>query len=420
MPSCRRLGDALDDRDELHEARTALVAQEAIDLAAAMLVRGVHRREDVVLDAVCAQMPQAAHDLVEAAAPTPGQTERVVDLAGAVDRDPDEELVLLEEARPLRRRAWCRSSGSCTRPAAPASGSGRPAPRSGGRTRAPSTSARRPATRPARPERGRAPRSADGRRSPAARRPSGSGCPGTASPWRGRSSRSSRGCRSRRSASRAGEKPRAHRHASRPSSDIPAAAGHRSALTATCTHRPDRIAELRGASRTAPRSIGSKPTTSGCDWRAVSASIAVWLTGPSVQASSIEAPGNQEGAIPLSPRVVAGESAPTAEPSTRGPTDHEATERHELGRSDPPACATSAEEMAVIRGGPAGHRGGHRAGHLAGRRLLPPRPPYRRPQPPARRVVHRAHAAHQHDLYLASQTPSFARSSASSAAAKAC
>ena len=66
-----------------------------------MLVRGVDRREDVALDAACAQVLQAAHHLVEAAAPALGQPERVVDLARAVDRDPDEELVLLEERRPL-------------------------------------------------------------------------------------------------------------------------------------------------------------------------------------------------------------------------------------------------------------------------------------------------------------------------------
>ena len=49
-----------------------------------------------------------------------------------------------------------------------------------------------------------APRSAGGCTAPAARRPSGSGCPGRASPWTGRSSTRSRGCRSRRSAWPAG------------------------------------------------------------------------------------------------------------------------------------------------------------------------------------------------------------------------
>ena len=47
-----------------------------------------------------AQVLQAAHHLVKAAAPAPGQTERVVNLARTVDRDPDEEVVLLEEGRP--------------------------------------------------------------------------------------------------------------------------------------------------------------------------------------------------------------------------------------------------------------------------------------------------------------------------------
>src|SRR5206468_2011071 len=93
--------DALDDRDVLVEARAALVAQEAVDLDRAAGVRGVQRRERVVLDAVLAQEVEPAHDPVEAALAALVDAERVVQLTRAVDRDADEEAVLGEDLRPL-------------------------------------------------------------------------------------------------------------------------------------------------------------------------------------------------------------------------------------------------------------------------------------------------------------------------------
>ena len=336
LPSSVGLGDALDDGDELDEARAALVAQEAIHLASAVLVRGVDRREDVALDAACrAGAPSRASP--GRTLPRPPLVRRKVSW---ISRGPSIEIPTRKSCS-LKNAAhsvvelvplvWIVYSGSLPRLQVLR----RPARRSGGRTRAPSTSARHPAMRPARPGRGRAPRSAGGCRSPAAPRPSGSDCPDTASPWRERSSRSSRGCRWRRWASRAGEKPPAHRHASRPSSDVPAPAGHRSAITAACTSWRDRLTEQtrHGATRVAL-----------CD-----------LSG-----------------------------------SRAGP-----------------------------RGGLLGRRAGPRGGHFAGRSLFPRRPRYRRPRRFARRVVRRAHPVCQHDLYPASQTPSFVCSSASSEAAKA-
>ena len=62
-----RLGDALDDRDELDEPRAALVAEEAVDLAAVVAVRGVDGRQRVPLDARRLQVLEAAHHLVERA-----------------------------------------------------------------------------------------------------------------------------------------------------------------------------------------------------------------------------------------------------------------------------------------------------------------------------------------------------------------
>src|SRR5262249_5815176 len=95
------LGNALDDRDELHEPCAALVPQEAVDLAAAVAVRGMDRRERVPLDASVAQRLEPAHHLVERPLAALVHPVRVVDLPWAVDRKADEEVVLAEERCPL-------------------------------------------------------------------------------------------------------------------------------------------------------------------------------------------------------------------------------------------------------------------------------------------------------------------------------
>ena len=79
----------------------ALVAQEAVDLAAVVAVRGVDGRERVPLDARRLQELEAADHLVERAAAALVDPVGVVQLARPVDRDPDQEVVLLEERRPL-------------------------------------------------------------------------------------------------------------------------------------------------------------------------------------------------------------------------------------------------------------------------------------------------------------------------------
>ena len=198
------LGDALDDGDELDEARAALVAQEAVHLAAVIGVRGVDRRQRVPLDSSGLQVLETA--------PSPGRTSPCRPCsrgrrrgARAARRSRSRRgSRSRRRTPPTPRRAACRSSGSCRQLAAPASGTGLQAQPSDGRSRRPSASARRPATRSSPPARARAPRSAAGRTPRAARPPSGSASPGRASPSRGRSSRSSRGCRQPRSASRAG------------------------------------------------------------------------------------------------------------------------------------------------------------------------------------------------------------------------
>ena len=97
----RGFGHPLDDRDELHEPRSTLVAQEPVDLVATVLVCRVHGGQDVVFDAGRAQVAQAAHHVVEGAVRTFGHAKGVVDVTRAVDRDPDQEVMLLEEPGPF-------------------------------------------------------------------------------------------------------------------------------------------------------------------------------------------------------------------------------------------------------------------------------------------------------------------------------
>ena len=96
----RLLGGALDDRDELHPLRAQLVAEEAIDGAAVLLVGGVDRAQNVELDAVLAQMPPSLHDEVEGALSAPVAPVGVVQFARPVDAQADQEIVLLEEGAP--------------------------------------------------------------------------------------------------------------------------------------------------------------------------------------------------------------------------------------------------------------------------------------------------------------------------------
>ena len=120
-----RLGDPLDDRDELDEAGAALVAEEAVDLAAVVGVRGVDRRQRVPVDLRVAQVAEPAHHLVERALAALVHAVGVVQLARPVDRDADEEVVLAEERRPLLveqravrldrvRGPLARAAGSCS------------------------------------------------------------------------------------------------------------------------------------------------------------------------------------------------------------------------------------------------------------------------------------------------------------------
>jgi hypothetical protein len=96
-----RLGDPLDDRDELDKACAALVPEEAVDLASVVGVGGVDRRQGVPLDPGFLKEGEPTHDLVERTRAALVDAVGVVELLRAVDREPDQEVVLFEEGGPL-------------------------------------------------------------------------------------------------------------------------------------------------------------------------------------------------------------------------------------------------------------------------------------------------------------------------------
>ena len=155
------------------------------------------------------QVLEAAHHLVERALAALVHAVGVVHLARPVDRDPDQEVVRLEERRPLLVEQRAVRLDRVRRPLPRLQVLLRQLDRPRGRTRAPSSSARRPARRSSPPAPARAPRSAAARTPRADRPPSGTASPDTASPSTGRSSRSSRGCTPHPSASPADETPAA-------------------------------------------------------------------------------------------------------------------------------------------------------------------------------------------------------------------
>ncbi|HEY5661766.1 MAG TPA: hypothetical protein VIR59_13350 [Gaiellaceae bacterium] len=77
------------------------VAQEAVDVVSVLGVRGVDRRQRVPLDTGVREIAEAAHDLIERAFVALVDAVRIVQLPLPVDREPDQEVVLLEERGPL-------------------------------------------------------------------------------------------------------------------------------------------------------------------------------------------------------------------------------------------------------------------------------------------------------------------------------
>ena len=93
-------GHPLDDRDELQVLRAELFGQEAVDLQRVVGVGGVHRGQRVPFDAGFSQTVQSGDHPVERGLSALVAAVRVVHLAGTVDRDPDQEVVVGQEARP--------------------------------------------------------------------------------------------------------------------------------------------------------------------------------------------------------------------------------------------------------------------------------------------------------------------------------
>ena len=131
-----------------------LVAEERVDLATVIAVDRVDRGEHVPVDLVALQDVEASHHSVERRLAALVDTVGIVHLTRSVDRDPDQEPVLLEKLTPLvvqkRPVGLHRVEDVLARLARSAAR----ARSIGGRSPVPSSSARRPA-RP-RPPRGRA------------------------------------------------------------------------------------------------------------------------------------------------------------------------------------------------------------------------------------------------------------------------
>ena len=93
-------GNALDDGDELHVLRPEFIAEIAIDLKAVVFVSSVDRAQDVGVDIGVTQVfPSTNHHRVSSV-PAAVQSIGIVKRSRAVDRDTDEEIVLLEETSP--------------------------------------------------------------------------------------------------------------------------------------------------------------------------------------------------------------------------------------------------------------------------------------------------------------------------------
>ena len=92
---------ALDDRDELDERRSEVVAQKPVHTAAVVAVGGVQRRQDVPVHAMVLEVLKAPDHAIERRLAALADPVGVVDLARTVDRDPDQEVVLLQKRREL-------------------------------------------------------------------------------------------------------------------------------------------------------------------------------------------------------------------------------------------------------------------------------------------------------------------------------
>ncbi|MOA18877.1 hypothetical protein D3C78_1392200 [compost metagenome] len=97
----RLLGSTLHDRDELDVLRLHLIAEKAIDLQRVIRIASVHRTQDIGVDPVPLQAIPSSQHLVERASPFAVNAVDVMHGSRPVNADPDEKVVLPEEAGPL-------------------------------------------------------------------------------------------------------------------------------------------------------------------------------------------------------------------------------------------------------------------------------------------------------------------------------
>ena len=162
--------------------------------AAVVAVDGVDGGQHVPVDLVPLEHVQAPHHPVEGGLAALVHPVGVVHLRAGRRSRCRPGTRWPSGTRPTHRSAGCRWSGSCSGSAGPAARTGVPGRWRGGRNPGPSSSAHRPARQRPPPGPGREPPATAAGRSPADRRPSGTGCPGTASPWTRRSSTRNPGC----------------------------------------------------------------------------------------------------------------------------------------------------------------------------------------------------------------------------------
>ena len=91
----------LDDRDELHVRRADFATQEAVDIERTRRVVAMHAGQRVERHAVPLEQSRTTHHLIEGRLLPLRRPHRVVHVLGAVDRQPHQEAVLLEEPRPV-------------------------------------------------------------------------------------------------------------------------------------------------------------------------------------------------------------------------------------------------------------------------------------------------------------------------------
>ena len=136
----------LDAGDELDPLRTQFAGQEAVDVERELRVLAVDHAQRVEGHTVLLQQPRRGHHLGVRGRAALGNAVQVVQPLRPVAAEADEELVLLQEGRPVLVEQRAVGLQVVLRCAGPACGGGPAVRRSCGSNPAPGSSARRPAS----------------------------------------------------------------------------------------------------------------------------------------------------------------------------------------------------------------------------------------------------------------------------------